>query len=420
MKLTTVNNPNWQLTPHAGYQLNSVGLSDDGAYLITGTGIEYGEESDFAVYAYSTDGSSTTRVLLDSIGVDSKQGVFWVAISGNAQFGAAGGTYGTQGQGFLRAYTVKVGPIATIMKVTTPARVNEVEMSYNGYAFAAVYGDTVALYTFNGAIYQLAGTQELTGYYVRSVAISKDGQWIVAGGQVDSGGTLAAAAPGRKQEAASDGGGIVVLLQNDGGVLRTVATFYPGSGVLRVVCTPDGQFFAASTKDGHVNLYSRSYSISSGTPVWSFTPSGITVSLTYALAIAYSASGDVFVGAGSNDPQSPSPQSGYAYMVQSVPGGSTGFQPVQLWTYPLQFAPNPGMNMDANATLLTATDGEPSGGSSETPGNFYLFDVTSGRLWWQYPTSIMNWPMTVNALGSAALGGSDDGSLYYWGAPVTS
>ena len=50
----------------------------------------------------------------------------------------------------------------------------------------------------------------------------------------------------------------------------------------------------------------------------------------------------------------------------------------------------------------------------ESPGHFYLFDANSGEQLWQYQTPVMNWPMMVTANGNTAVGGSDDGGIYYW------
>jgi hypothetical protein len=122
---------------------------------------------------------------------------------------------------------------------------------------------------------------------------------------------------------------------------------------------------------------------------------------------------------------------GFLYVVDSQPlqftNAPTRYTPVLRWIEPLQYAANPGVSLDRNATRVTATDGKPkasppgaapahavAGATPESPGNFYLFDAAAGALLWKYPTPIMNWPMVITPDGSAQLGGSDDGTLYRW------
>ena len=105
-------------------------------------------------------------------------------------------------------------------------------------------------------------------------------------------------------------------------------------------------------------------------------------------------------------------------MLRSDPNAEgTGFTPTQVWHAPTDYAPNPASYFDAGAKLLTAADGEPRVNEPETPGNFYLFDVATGAPVWKHPTPLMNWGMRISAAGTACVGGSDDGTLYYWGAP---
>jgi WD40 repeat protein len=83
------------------------------------------------------------------------------------------------------------------------------------------------------------------------------------------------------------------------------------------------------------------------------------------------------------------------------------------------YAVNPGVTLDTAATVVSATDGKPdeqNGGNNqkESPGNFYLLDACTGEQLWQYGTELMNWPMALTPDGNTAVGGSDDGSIFYW------
>jgi outer membrane protein assembly factor BamB len=181
--------------------------------------------------------------------------------------------------------------------------------------------------------------------------------------------------------------------------------------VLRVVI--GGSFVAASTYGGTVSLWSPVIG-----PVWQLawtvapTP---PLARIYALAIAQIGS-TVWVGGGGNG-TGDAHGAGRMFVVQSVPSAEgVGFTPTQLWSAKTTYPPNPASYLDAGARYLTAADGEPAA-PSETPGQFYLFDARTGTLVWTHETSLMNWAMTINAAGTACVGGSDDGSLYYWGAP---
>ncbi len=75
------------------------------------------------------------------------------------------------------------------------------------------------------------------------------------------------------------------------------------------------------------------------------------------------------------------------------------------------------MSLDLAGAFVTATDGKPADhghGVNESAGHFYLFDNASGTPAWSRETRTMNWPMAISANGRAIVGGSDDGSLYYW------
>ncbi len=418
--LSETTTPNWIITPTPGLQVNSTAISDQGSQLLTGTSSEYGGSSEFAIYSYTTDGTSGQLQWSDPLGDNLTQGTFWVALSGDGTHGAAGGEYGS-GKGFLRTYTIAEG-LSSKQEFDFSSRINEVEASQSGANLVAVDSGNVHLYSLDNNTYSQQSAS-IQNSYMRSCGISNDGYWIVAGGEVSS--------YEGDDSSDSDSGGLVYLYQNVAGELVQQGSFSASSGVLRVVISRDGHYIAASTKSGEVLCFSVAQATEGSlTPMWSYTPSDYSIGYSYALAICSTDQGELYVGVGGNHISSTedgdsTPGYGYSYMLQNYPGANEGeYVAERLWISQLEYCPNPGMNMDAEGRLVTSADGQPIFSSdkspsdtSETPGNFYLFDVKSGQLYWKYATPLMNWAMAINANSSAVFAGSDDGSVYYWGAP---
>jgi hypothetical protein len=158
--------------------------------------------------------------------------------------------------------------------------------------------------------------------------------------------------------------------------------------------------------------FSQDVSLPSGQPAWTYAPQGVSLGVAYGVAIARRADGHVQVVYGVNLEGA---DHGNLYALESVPQLTVPvtYSPGFLWQQALHYDPNPGISMDAQAAVVTATDGQPGSGSAESTGNFYLFSG-DGTLLWQYATPLMNWPMVAAANGKAVFGGSDDGSAYYW------
>jgi len=402
--------PNWQIQPSPGYQINSTAISADGTRMIAGTSIEEATAAGVGIYCYgTTDGASGTLLWSDPLGQPAYDGVFWVAISSDGRYAAAGGSYAKTGSGFVRIYDVSAGASSRV-EFPTSSRVNELEMSADGTYVVAVYGSTVELYQRAAGTYVVAATQVLTNDYVRTCSISPDGTWIVAGGQVDSA-NLDPEPRHARSLADSASPGFVAIFINQQGTLEPATTRNPAAGVLRVVLS--GAFIAASTQDGTLYLYAQVF-FPDWEQAWSFKPA-VTIGYSYALGLAPGSDGNYYIAAGGNN-VGVSPSTGWLYLVKNVPTGGL-FQPQQLWIRSLEYAPNPATNMDGSAIYVTAGDGEPVTGG-ETSGNFYLFDAMGGGLLWSFPTSIMNWAMAINTKGTACFGGSDDGYVYYWGSPA--
>jgi hypothetical protein len=94
---------------------------------------------------------------------------------------------------------------------------------------------------------------------------------------------------------------------------------------------------------------------------------------------------------------------GLPIALSSGPDGLT-----QRWQAPLNHNPN-STNIDSAAQRITAADGYPD----NQPGTFYLFDAAGEKVW-EFPTNKMNWPIAVNAAGTAIAAGSDNGEAYYF------
>ena len=405
--------PNWSVTPYAGLQVNSTAISDDGQNLITGTSAEYDSSDNFAVYYYKTDGSTATLAWQDSLGQNIQQGVFWVAISGDGNYGAAGGQYGT-GKGFLRTYNMATG-VSSKQEFPYTSRINEVEISSDGSAIVAVESSNIQFYTLSASGYTQVATETIQGGYMRSCSITPNGQYLVAAGEVysDSDDTK-----DYRQKDSSDGStGILYLYENVNGALNYLGHYEADYGILRVVMSRDGKYFAASTKEGQVLLFANPITKQDKLfPLWIYTNPDYQLGLSYALAICNTPSGELYIASGGNYVPSSNPSYGYSYMLKNVNN-----TPQRLWINKLDYCPNPGMNMDANANFVTSADGQPifndkdsATPPSETQGNFYLFNAQTGSQYWKYTTSLMNWPMTINSGGSAVFAGSDNGTVYYW------
>lgn len=396
--------PAWTTIPNHDFQLNTVAISDDGATVLTGTSLEYGSSGDFGVYCYTLDERGVGRLLWsDPLGRTAKDGVFWVALSGDGRWAAVGGSYGSDEGGFVRFYSVADGP-RTKQEFPTTSRVNEVELDADGSLAVACYADRIDCFARSGSEWRVGGTQQLEGTYARSCGVNPDGGLIVVGGQVESG----TAGP---SESASKPGFVAVMAWT-GNSLDSFGRLETEQEVLRAVIS--GSFVAASTHGGTVSLW---YGVMGPAyqRAWTVAPEP-GLSLIYGLAIAQTGTTVWIGGAGNGTAASGAP--GWVFALRSDPNpGGTGFTPTQLWHAATDYAPNPASYFDAGARLLTAADGEPRVNEPETPGNFYLFDVATGTPVWKHPTPLMNWGMRINAAGSACVGGSDDGTLYYWGGP---
>jgi len=390
------NTPSWIATPDKTLQVNSVAVSADGNCCVFGTSNEFGT-GQFAVFCY--DGAGNKRWSWPIGAPASTQGVFWVAASADGQFAAAGGKT-DNASGFLTAYRIADG--VQVLNVSSSTRVNQVVLSGDGSLLLAVAGDTVQLYSYADGAYTLASQQTFSGSYCDSCALSPDGFQAVVSCTIysDSGGAST---------------GQVISLAVDNQKLVLSGTWPTTVAAIRVAIAATGKHWAASLHDGSCALFDQDHVTE---PVWHYAPDVQNLGTAYGLDITETAEGRVLVACGANIyAPAPALATGYLFVLESVQDGP-GESPQLCWSSALQYSPNPGVSIDREAQFVTATDGEPINEQTgtETPGNFYLFDGTSGACLWSYATPLMNWPMVITPDGAHVFGGSDDGSVYFWGS----
>ena len=384
----------WSATPKAGDQINSTALSGDGSRLILGTSNEY-QEGYFAVYCYDQSGQLCWYQPISQSTEPSYQGVFWVAISRDGNYAAAGGERAKSGEGFLYAYDARSGE--NLLSLSTDSRVNQVSLTNDGRYLVAAYANKVALFERLGDRYEAKDTYAVEDQaYVNSAMVSNQGnRAVVSVIQYEDGTT----------DRSGSVGGVIALNIEDGQFSLHNKTLLD-AGSIRVAIIDSGQWWGAALHDGSCAVFND---YSSQLPVWRYTPEEHT-SIAYAFSITATSVNKLYVAYGANIEDSSA--KGCVYALESVIEQGVS-KPSLIWKQKTTFGVNPGVNMDLEAQYVTATDGSPSGGG-ETAGNFYLFDHSSGEQLWDVPTSMMNWPMSISADGNAIFGASDNGTAYYW------
>lgn len=391
MDITKANSPTWQTSTSDTYQVNSVAISADGQACFFGTSSEYGQ-GQFTVQCYSAQGLRLWQQTVTP--KDAQQGVFWVDISADGSSAVAGGEV-AKDNGFLSAFDAITGVVR--LDASVPSRVNQVSLSAKGQRLLAVFGSTVQLYELDAQAtsYTLISQQDLSPYYLNSAVLAEDGQTAIVSAMLYS-------------EDSSTSGAVFQYAVSD--TQLNLIQKYPleSAGPMRVAVTANGEAFGASLHDGSCAVFKAS---GSSQPLWVYKPDKANLSVAYAFDMTINNGGQLIVACGAN--LYDSAKGGYLYVLRAK-WVDESYQPELLWDAELDYAANPGVSLDINATYVTATDGKPSDPPKESPGNFYLFDMASGQLKWQFPTSQMNWPMALAADASSVFGGSDDGAVYYW------
>lgn len=394
--MSAVSSPSWTATPSAGLQLNSVAISPDGQLSLCGTSNEFGT-GQFGLYCYDNTGALAWQLAVTAC--DATQGVFWVALSDDKRF-AAGGGEPVKDIGFLTICSATNGAVL-LSDANLSGRVNQLSFSRDGTLLLAALSNTLRLYQLQtDGSFALSSTAPIASAFdCISALLANDGSRV----------WLAAINYNTKPYS-----GLVQSFPISAGQFGGSNSYNLSAGAMRIAVTADGNYAAAALHSGACALFNCDQP---ATPKWSYLPPLENLSLAYAVAITQTSASKIVVACGANQS---SGSNGYLYLVDSVPSNSQIASPPQWmpqlrWSTTLEYSANPGVSLDLEASKVTATDGKPTESSSqESPGNFYLFDASVGTMIWQYPTPLMNWPMVISPDGAAALGGSDDGTLYYW------
>ncbi|WP_340677266.1 hypothetical protein [Paraglaciecola sp.] len=380
------NTPSWTVSPSKNIQINSVAIDADGEYCVFGSSSEF-DSGCFAVYCYNAKGEQCWQQPISND--PCYQGVFWVAISNDGGYAAAGGEF-SKVDGFLKAYSIKNGTI--LLDVALKARVNQVSLSHDGQLLLAVFDDTVQLYQLQAGQYQLTSHATFTGFSCNSCALASNGQRAVISAIQYNNDTTS---------------GTVTTFDIVNNKLQPFSACALDVGSMRVAMTDNGKNWGASLHDGSCVAFNE---ISSATPLWSYKPDVNGLELAYGFDMTQTTDGTVLLAVGANKSGI---KQGYVYLLESKKT-----QGQFKWGADLDYAANPGISLDREGRYVTATDGKPTDEKAidvqESPGNFYLFDGNTGKQQWQYQTNLMNWPMMINQNGDKIIGASDNGTAYFW------
>lgn len=389
--------PAWIATPQPGLQINSVAVCADASLTVAGTSSEFGS-GQFNFYGWDASGQQLWQVPVTAAATN--QGVFWVAVDAAGTVAAAGGET-SKTCGFLTIVAARTGAVLW-HNDSLPGRVNQLSFSADGSLLLADFANQIQLYSLVNQQWQLSDSLPLDSNYASySAVLSEDGSsvWL-----------------GAINYNVKPYSGLVLQVPVSNGRFGPVVSYSQASGVMRVVTTADGQYAAAALHSGGCAFFQRNQP---QVAAFTYQPAITGLSLAYAIAITQTRSGALAIVVGAN-----TQSAGVLYRVDPLMTASQIanyplWQPELAWTSAVQYAVNPGVTLDKEATRVSATDGKPdeqNGGSntSESPGNFYLFDACTGTKLWQYGTTLMNWPMQLTPDGQVAVGASDNGSVYYW------
>ncbi|MEQ1513823.1 MAG: WD40 repeat domain-containing protein [Lysobacteraceae bacterium] len=375
----------WQVAPHAGYFINSVGTSDDGRTLVAGTFFHsYSEErragansndGTFGIYCFDPATGATRW----SNTFDGYEGVYWATVSSDGSYAASCGWYSSTPtyNGFIAAFDAATGGSA-LDYYKTPSRVNQVSLNADGSVLAAG-GDQLYLFFRSGTQFSTTPSTlpVASGDSVISIGISADGQWVAAGTY----------------------DGTVLLVKIVGGVPVSSNKWAPATTntVHSVAMAKNGQGFAVGMKNGEFVYFDCEDFIGTATPVPAWTQTLTGASSVYGVAIASDAS---FVSAVGNI--------GSAGGTAAVYDNS-GTAATLRWQQSLTANPN-STSIDSEGLFVAVADGHPDG----TPGHFTLFNAASSAQIWSYTTGNMSWPIQLAGNAMACIAGSDDGNVYYF------
>lgn len=371
--------PSWKQSPISTptEYINSVAISQDGTTVVAGTFyFPYGAgakhtNADATPITVGTFAWNAKGKALWQDKFQATEGVYWVALSRDGQWAAAAGL-AAPGQGFVYIYDVASG--ARVSSYNTKVRVNMVAFSSNGSYLVAGADDTY-LFTRSGSTW---GAPKIlpsaAGDSIIAVAMSADGQWIVAGTFLGS----------------------VVLVKNNAGIFDAPASWKMKGTIHWVAMSADGTTFTAAPSGSSVYCFKTATFGITKQPAWSAPLTGCKS----CRAVAVCDDGSVVSAAGNVG------STGKIFLFADQ--GTSG---KQLWSKATKRNPN-STSLDTAGKFVTAADGYPD----QTPGDFYLFDA-SGKAQGSMQTNNMSWPMQISADGTAIAAGSDNSYVYYFAVP---
>jgi WD40 repeat protein len=369
--------PTWTKMPISTPQeyVNSVAISGDGQTIVAGTfyfpyaaGAKHSQADvqliPVGTFAWNAKGKSLWQDKFQAT-----EGVYWVSLSRDGQWAAAAGL-AAAANGFVYAYNAASG--TRVCTFNTKTRVNMVAFSNDG-SFLVAGSDEIYLFARTGTTWGApAKIPVASGDSVVAVAISGDGQWIVAG-------TFK---------------GSVILVKNNSGTLGVPVTWQLVNGSIHwVAMSADGSTFAIAGSDAAVHCFQTSSFGAKPQPAWSAPLTGCTGCRSVALCD----NGSLLSAAGNSKTA--------GKVIAFANNGTSG---KLLWSQATKRNPN-STSIDSAGSYLTAADGYPD----QTPGDFYLFK-SDGTLVGSFTTSNMSWPMQISADASAIAAGSDDSNVYYF------
>jgi hypothetical protein len=369
--------PVWGIDPLPSAKssyINSVGISANAQSVICGT----------YFYNYDTSLNHTPSATTFPVGVflynaqsklqwkdafSATEGVYWVALSQDASWAAAGGLM-AHGSGFINAYNAATGNKP--LSYTTNARVNRVALAADGSTLVAG-ADSTYVFTRSGSTWSAPRIVPCApGDYAVTVDISGDGQWIAVG----------------------TAKGVVSLIRNVGGVLSPPVTWtQPKGSIYWIQMAAGGSGFVAGATNASVLFFSTTTFTQGSGPAWTKKLTGCT----RCGAVGISSDGSLVSAVGNSGKQ------GMVFLFKN-----SGATAKSVWNAATSHNPN-STSLDGMGAYLTVADGQPDG----TPGAFYLFDI-SGNLQWRFNTPNMSWPMQIAQNAGGIVAGSDDSSLYYF------
>ena len=411
--------PAWEATWESRLSLvfwvNSVAISDDATRIIGATYLhDYMQPGGSSVpnvqSRFETRCLDSDKKTLWSDPYDGWNGIYGVAISGDGKVAAAGGWLSrnappdtTNTRGLLRAYNADNKDVL-LEHTGIPGRVSIVSLSKDGRVLAAAADDVYVFLRegekFNPKPLQL-GISEIANKKVTAVAVDNSGTWL----------------------AACDKSGHVYVAAIEAGKLRPLLTWQaeevqPEVPFLSIAIARNGNRFVVGGGNS-VYIFDIAPILKGERPApihYAYddpdTPKTMQDGKTIENIRWVAISGDgklvtavanrLHVQLTADNKRTETRRGRLLALTPEAPD-------LLAWSRDLDNNPN-STSIDDKAKYVTAADGFPTG----KPAKFYLFNGNGDKVRRDFVTYNMNWPMVVNANGTAIAAGSDDGTIYYF------